>query len=311
MAEVSRSNKSMPPTVFRRLLRDAELAQEYLMASPAVVLLAVFLVLPLGMSFWLSLTDQRLVPRPIPTRFIGLQNYERILTDPEFWNALHNIVVFVVMIVPVQCGFALLVAVVINQKLPFRNLFRSLFFLPAITSMVVVSVIWSTLYQYPSGPINTVLGILSFGLVGPQDWLGDPALAMPAIVALSAWQGYGFQMVVYLAGLQNISASLYDAARVDGASPWQQFWHITIPSLRNTHIFVLIITTIQAFKLFTQVNVLTQGGPDGATNTVVQYMVVSGFYEQKIGYASAIGAILFLIVVGIAIVQHHVLKDRK
>lgn len=309
MAELSNSIDTRE-TRFALLRCDAERLQEYLMALPAGVLLTVFLVLPLGMSFWLSLTDQRLVPRPIPTRFIGFQNYERILTDPEFWNALYNIVVFVVMVVPIQCGFALLMAVVINQKLPCRNLFRSLFFLPAITSMVVVSVIWSTLLQYPTGPVNTVLNVLSFGLVGPYDWLGDPATAMPAIVVLSAWQGYGFQMVVYLAGLQNISASLYDAARVDGASPWQQFWHITMPCLRNTHVFVMIITTIQAFKLFTQVNVLTQGGPNGATNTVVQYMVVSGFYEQKIGYASAVAAILFLIVVSIAIAQHYILRDK-
>lgn len=283
---------------------------EWAMIAPAGILMLVFLVLPFGLSFWLALTDQRLVPRPIPTRFVGLQNFERILSDPGFWNALANVTKFVVMVVPLQCGFALAIALILNQKLPFRNLFRSLFFLPYITSMVVVSVIWTTLYQYPTGPLNTLLSVLSFGLVGPIDWLGDPATAMPAIVVLSAWQAFGFQMVVYLAGLQNIPGTLYEAAEIDGASAPQQFWHITMPCLKQTHIFVLIITTIQAFKLYTQISLITKGGPNGATDTVVYYMVTAGFSGQKIGYAAAVSVILFVIVVAISLGQRYFLRDK-
>jgi multiple sugar transport system permease protein len=283
---------------------------EWVMVAPAGLLMLVFLALPFGMAFYLSLTDQRLIPRPIPTKFIGLTNFERILSDPGFWNALSNVTEFVLMVVPVQCGFALAIALVVNQKLPFRNLFRSLFFLPFITSMVVVSVIWSTLFQYPTGPLNQLLSVVSFGLAGPVDWLGNPSTAMPSIVALSAWQAFGFQMVVYLAGLQNISHSLYEAARIDGANAPQRFWHITMPGLRQTHIFVLIITTIQAFKLYTQISLMTHGGPNGATDTVVYYMVSAGFSGQKIGYASAVSVILFVIVVAISLLQRYITRDR-
>lgn len=284
--------------------------QELAMLLPAGILLLVFLILPFGMSIWLSLTNERLVPRPVPTRFVGIENFERLLADPAFWEALWNVTRFTLMVLPVQCGFALLVAVLLNQRLPFRNVFRALFFLPAITSIVVVCVIFSTLYQYPTGPVNAVLGILSFGLAGPVDWLGEPATAMPAIVLLSAWQAYGFQMVVYLAGLQNISDELYEAARIDGAGPLQRFWHVTMPGLRETHIFVLIITTIQAFKLFTQVNVLTQGGPAGTTDTVVHYMITAGFVEQRIGYASAVSLVLFLFVLVVSLAQRALTRQR-
>ena len=214
------------------------------------------------------------------------------------------------LVVPVQCGLALGLAILLNGKLPFRNVFRGLFFLPAITSMVVVCVIWSTLFQYPTGPFNQVLNAITFGLVGPVDWLGNTKTAMPAIVLMSAWQAYGFQMVVYLAGLQQIDPTLYEAARMDGAKAWKRFWHVTMPGLRQTHVFALIITTIQAFKLFTQINILTQGGPRGATDTVVHYMFTAGFVDQKVGVASAVSILLFVFVLLVSIIQRYVVRDR-
>lgn len=307
------SEMALPTTDKRTKLRIAnrEFRQELGMLMPALVLLAIFLVVPFLLSFWFSLTNERLVPRPVPASFIGLQNFQRVLSDPSFWNSLWNVIRFTLMVLPIQCGFALLTAVLINQKLPFRNLFRSLLFLPAISSMVIVCVIWSTLYQYPTGPLNSLLQGLTFGLAGPVDWLGDSAWSMPALVLLSAWQAYGFQMIVYLAGLQNISPELYDAAKIDGANAWQRFWHITMPGLKQTHVFVILITTIQAFKLFTQVNILTQGGPDGRTDTVVHYMIHSGFVEQKVGYASAVSIILFVIVLAVSLVQRRLMRDAS
>lgn len=307
------SEMALPTTDKRTKLRIAnrEFRQELGMLLPALVLLAIFLVVPFLLSFWFSLTNERLVPRPVPASFIGLQNFQRVLSDPSFWNSLWNVIRFTLMVLPIQCGFALLTAVLINQKLPFRNLFRSLLFLPAISSMVIVCVIWSTLYQYPTGPLNGLLQGLTFGLAGPVDWLGDSAWSMPALVLLSAWQAYGFQMIVYLAGLQNISSELYDAAKIDGASAWQRFWHITMPGLKQTHVFVILITTIQAFKLFTQVNILTQGGPDGRTDTVVHYMIHAGFVEQKVGYASAVSIILFVIVLAVSLVQRRLMRDAS
>ena len=264
---------------------------------------------PFILSFPMSLTNRRLIPRPV--KFVGFDNYVTVLTDPVFWRALLNVSYFALLVVPLQCGFALAMALLIKQKLPGRNFFRGALFLPAITSMAVVCVIWGTLFQFPTGPLNQILGILTFGLAGPIDWLGNPASAMPAIVLLSAWQAYGFQMVVYLAGLQSIPGDLYEAARLDGASTWERFRFVTWPGLRQTNIFVLIITTIQAFKLFTQVNILTQGGPRNATETVVQYMYQVGFVGQKLGLASAVAIILFFIVLAISLVQRVVLRDPK
>ena len=281
------------------------------MLVPALALVGLFLILPFALSCWIALTNERLIPRPVPVKFVGFDNFVRILSDPAFWNALLNVTEFTVLVVPVQCGLALALAILLNGKLPFRNLFRGLFFLPAITSMVVVCVIWSTLFQYPTGPFNQILHGLTFGLVGPVDWLGNTTTALPAIVLLSAWQAYGFQMVVYLAGLQQIDPTLYEAARMDGAGSWQRFWHVTMPGLRQTHVFALIITTIQAFKLFTQVNILTQGGPRGATDTVVHYMFTAGFVDQKVGVASAVSIILFCFVLVVSLVQRYAVRERR
>jgi multiple sugar transport system permease protein len=291
-------------------MRRRESAEEIAMLAPALLLMLAFLVVPFVMSAWLSLTNERLIPRPTPARFVGLQNFERLIEDETFWQALWNVARFTLMVLPLQCGLALGLALLLNQRLPFRGLFRSLFFLPSVVSIVVACVIWATLFQYPSGPFNTVLSVLSFGLVPAQDWLGDPATAMPAIVVLSAWHSFGFQMLVYLAGLQTIREDLHEAARIDGANAWQRFWNVTMPGLRQTHVFVLIVTTIQAFKLFTQVSILTGGGPLGSTNTVVTYMVAAGFTEQRIGYASAVALVLFVIVLAISLVQRRLTRER-
>ena len=282
--------------------------QQIGMLAPAVILICLFLIVPFGLSIWTSMTNQPLIPRPMPVRFIGLNNFIRVLTDPVFWNALWNVARFTLLVLPVQCGFAFAAALLLHQNLPFRNLLRGAFFIPAITSMVVVCVIWSTLFQFPTGPLNQILSWVSGGRIAPIDWLGDPEWSMFSLVLLSAWQAYGFQMVVYLAGLQNIPDELYDAARIDGAGAFKRFWHVTMPGLRPTHVFVLLITTIQAFKLYTQVAVLTHGGPNGSTETVVHYMVNAGFAEQKVGYASAVSLVLFVIVVVIALIQRSLMR---
>lgn len=282
--------------------------QEIGMLAPAVLLMTAFLITPFLLSFWTAMTNQPLVPRPTPVRFVGFSNFLRILSDDLFWTSLWNVTRFTIWILPVQCGLAFVTALILNQKIPFRNVFRGMFFLPAITSMVVVCVIWGTLFQYPTGPLNQIVVTLSAGHIQPIDWLGDPNWAMFSIVLLSAWQAYGFQMIIYLAGMQGIPDELYDAARIDGAGPWGRFWHVTMPGLRPTHVFVLVITTIQAFKLYTQVAILTQGGPKSSTETVVHYMVRAGFEEQKLGYASAVSVILFLIVLVIALIQRRLMR---
>jgi multiple sugar transport system permease protein len=281
------------------------------MLGPALILLGIFLVVPFLLAIWLSFTDQRLVPNPnLPTRFIGFRNYLRVFADGAFWQAFGNILLFMVVIVPLQSAIALGVAILVNSKLPFRNVFRGVFFLPAVLTMVVVSVAWASLFQI-DGVFNRLLQTLSFSALGPVDWLRNEATALPSIMLLSLWQGFGFQMVIYLAGLQSINPELYEAARVEGASKWGEFWNVTMPSLKNTHIFVVVTTTILASKLFAQVELLTQGGPQGATNTVVRYIYQSGFREGRVGFAAAVSVVFFLFVLAISILQRVLVKEDQ
>jgi len=272
---------------------------EAAMLAPALVLLITFLIVPFAMSVGLAFTNTPLLPGPIAPKAVGLRNFERIFTSVEFWHALWNVVLFAVMVIPLQCGFALFSAIVLNGQKRAKRLFQAFFFLPYITPMVVVCVVWSTMYQYPSGILNAVFSVLTFGLFQPVEWLQNPMTALPAITMLSAWQAYGFQMVIYMAGLQNISPDLYEAAAIDGAAGWKRFWKVTWPSLYETNVFILIITTIQALQLFTQVNILTQGGPRDATNTLVHYIYRSGFVIQNVGFASAGSLVLFLLIVSV------------
>ena len=277
---------------------------------PGVLLLLVFLIIPFVMSFVLSFTDQRLGGALTPS-FIGLRNYVRLLEDADFWQALRNTLVFAAVVVPLQSGLALFLATLINKRIPAVNVFRGIYFVPVVIPMVVVCVVWFFLLGYPEGLLNALVQAVTLGGAGPFNWLRDPALALPTIMGISIWQGVGFQMVIYLAGLQGIPAELYEAARTDGANPWQQFWHITMPGLRNTHIFVLVTTTILALRLFTQVEVLTQGGPLGATNTLVRYIVVSGFRRLTTGYAAAATVVFVLIVLVITLLLRRLLREER
>jgi multiple sugar transport system permease protein len=264
-------------------------------AAPALILLLIFLVIPFFIAIYYSLTNARLVSGPLHTNFVGLVNYIQMLGDESLHQALLNNSVFGIVMVPVQTCLALLLAVLVNQKMRGMAVFRTIYFSPIVTPLVIVAVVWSFLYNPGQGLINEFINAVSFGHLGPYNWLSNPELALPAIMLLSIWQGVGFQLVVYLAGMQGIPESLYEAARVDGAGRWRQFWHITLPQLRNTIIFVLIATTILSFKLYTQVEVMTQGGPENATATVVWYIVHQSIHNVRVGYASAVAVVFFLI----------------
>lgn len=281
------------------------------MLSPAMFMIGIFIMMPFVMSVILSFTDQRLVPNPnVPTSFVGWRNYLRLAEDGEFLNAFFRTATFTILVVPLQCAMGLGAALLINAKLPMRNLFRGIYFLPTVISMVVVAVIWSSLYQR-EGFFNFALTSLTFGAAQPVDWLQNPYTAMPAIVLLSAWQGFPFQMVVYLAGLQGISQELYEAARIEGANRRQEFFYVTLPSLRNTHILVAITTTIFAFKLFTQVQLLTQGGPSGVTDTLVRVMYMQGFRQGKVGIGAAAAVVFFLLVLVISLIQRRLVREER
>jgi len=277
-----------------------------------LLFLFIFLITPFIVAFVISFTDQRLITNPnLPTQFIALRNFLRLFNSSSFHQALWNNILFVLVVVPLQTFLALLLAVLVNQKLRFINLFRTIYFSPVVTTMVVVSIVWYLLYNPGEGLINQFISFISFGKLGPYNWLNDTSMVLPAIMILSIWQGVGFQMVIYLAGLQTIPHELYEAGRVDGANPWQQFWYITIPQLRNTTIFVIISTTILAFKLFTQVWVMTKGGPQGASKTIIVLLYQEGFTMLRVGYASAIGVLFFLIVLSVSIFQRIYLKEER
>lgn len=292
----------------------SEVMTAWLFSAPAIILLTVFLLIPFLMAIGLAFTDQRLVPNPnLPTQFVGLRNFSRMLQDESFFNAVINNFIFAIIVVPVQTSLALLLAILINQKLKGMNVFRTIFFSPTVVIMVVVAVIWTFLYNPTAGLINEFIGFISFGYLGPYDWLNNPNLALPSIMLLSIWQGVGFQMVVYLAGLQEIPDYLYEAAQIDGASKLQQFFYVTLPQLRNTTIFVALTTTILSFRLFTQVWVMQgpSGSPQESTLTMMVYTVNQGFQQGKIGYASAITVAFFVIVLSVSFIQRIFLKEER
>jgi len=227
--------------------------------------------------------------------------------DTQFLRAVANTFWFVLLVVPLQTMLALLMALAVNRAYPGRTLLRTVFFAPVVTSMVVVSVVWGLLLHTDEGLINRALVAL-FGAGAPQpDWLGDARLAMPSIAMMSAWQGAGFQMLVFLAGLQSIPKELYEAAQVEGATRWQQFVHVTLPGLRRTFVFVLLATTIAAFGLFTQVDVLTKGGPLDATTTIMHRAVQVGVRDQDVAYGSAMALVFFVLVLVLSLAQKRLL----
>lgn len=242
---------------------------------------------------------------------VGSQHYVVLAHDPTFLHSILNNIFFALVVIPLQTGLGLLLALLVNQKLKGRNFFRTVYFSPVVTSLVVISIVWTFLYDKNVGIVNQMLKTVSFGAVGPVDWLGNPSTAMLAIIVMSVWQGVGLQMILFLAGLQDIPAQLYEAASIDGANGLQQFVNVTVPGLRNVTVFILISITIAAFQLFSQVYVMTQGGPLGATSTVMFDIVQQGFVEQNIGYASAMSVIFFLFIIAIALVQRYATREQK
>ncbi|CAH2407237.1 carbohydrate ABC transporter permease [Mesorhizobium escarrei] len=233
-----------------------------------------------------------------------------IASDVVFMKALVNTFLFVLVVAPVQGSLALMLALLINHKLRGINLFRTIYFMPVVVSIVVVSLLWRFIYDGQNGLLNSILQALTFGLFQPVDWLGNPSTALPAVMAMSIWQAVGFHMVIWLAGLQTISPTLYEAAAVEGASRWQTFRYVTWPGLRNTAVLVLVVITMQGFALFAQIDVMTNGGPLDSTQTLVFQAVERGYGKQDISGGSTISVILFAIVLAISLIQRWLTRER-
>jgi len=293
-------------TARRRRSRDALTAAG--MVSPAVFLLLIFFVIPVILAFTLAFTNARLIS-PRPSHFVGLRNFRILFEDPIFWKSLRNTFYFAVVVVPVQAGLALVLALLVNAKVRGVNFFRTVYFIPVVTSMVVISILWIFLYQR-DGLINHIIRFVSAGTIHGPDWLNNPHTAMPAIIAMSIWQAVGFHMIIWLSGLQTIPAELYEAADIDGSTTWDRFRYVTWPGLRATRTFILITITIAALGLFTQINVMTQGGPLDSTSTVVFQAVRTGYQQQQTSYASAISLVFFAIVLLISLGQRFLTREK-
>ncbi|HLQ17573.1 MAG TPA: sugar ABC transporter permease [Tabrizicola sp.] len=344
----------------------------WLMAGPAVLLIAGFVILPFFLAFYFSFTNQRLVS-PNATEFVGMANYRQLLgiatvtlepvrddsgaivmkdgapeypslraltrnnpdrpdlagmrewfsfssggdsrtyvlaRDVVFMKAIVNTFIFVLIVAPVQAGLALGLALLINQRLRGINVFRTIYFMPVVVSIVVVSLLWRFIYDGQDGLLNNLLHGLTLGAFEPVDWLGNPSTALGSIIAMSIWQAVGFHMVIWLSGLQTISPTLYEAAAIEGASKWQVFRYITWPGLRNTAVLILIVITMQAFGLFAQIDVMTNGGPLDSTQTIVFQAIERGYGKQDISGGSAISVILFVIVLSISLIQRWLTREK-
>jgi len=287
--------------------RDERIAG-YVFSLPAVVLLIVFLGVPIIYTVYYSVFQYQ-VMRPNDILFIGLENYKKLISDSDFWVSLKNTFYFTVVVVPVQCILALLLAMLVSKKFKGVSIFRTMYFSPQLTSMVVISVLWTVLYNSNpnTGLINAFLTNLG---MEPINFLTNEKTAMNSIIFMSAWQGAGYQMMIFLAGLQGIPRDQYEAASVDGATPFQQFWSITLPNLKGTIKYVIMITMIQAMKLFTQPYVMTQGGPRNSTKTMVYYIYTQGFQKGNFGYACAVAAVFFVIVVAMSLLMQNLTSEE-
>lgn len=282
-----------------------------LMAGPALAGLVLFILVPFLAALALAFTNLRL-GSPLPLEFVGVRQFRRIFLDPDFRRALYNTLVFALAVVPIQTAVSLAMALLVNRGLRGTVIFRTIFFMPVVFPMSLVAVVWVLIYAPgPEGMMNALLQCLTAGRWEARDFLRDPVLALPSIMLLSIWQGAGFQMVILLAGLQGIPERLYEAAALDGAGPRQRFCHVTLPQLRNPLIFVVLITTILAFRLFDQVQIMTRGGPDNATTTVMYETVQAVFVRQQVARASAMTVVFFALVLAVTWVQRRLLRQER
>jgi multiple sugar transport system permease protein len=279
--------------------------------APALLVIALFFLLPVLAGLALSFTDFDIYALADirNLRFVGLANYAQLLQTPLFWSALGNTLYFVGVGVPLSIAASLGAALLLNSKLArFRPFFRTALFAPVVTTLVAVAIVWRYLLHMRSGLIN--YGLQAIGLPA-IDWLGDPHWAMPAIILFAVWKNFGYNMIIFLAGLQSIPVDLYESARIDGASPGQQLRHITLPALAPIVLLVSILTTAGYFQLFAEPYVMTQGGPMQSTVSVLYFMYEEGFKWWNLGYASAIAFLLFLLMFAVTMMQLYVSRTRE
>ena len=278
----------------------------YLFLIPACVVLGSFVIYPALKAIYLSFTNFNMIRE---ADFVGLANYINLWRDPFFWAALKNTILYMIVVVPVLVIAPIFLAALVNKHIPGIAVIRAAIYLPVITSLVISGLIWKWVYE-EQGILNYVL--LATGVTdNPVAFLTDPANALLSVMAVTIWSGMGYYMVIYLAGLQAIPRHLYEVAEVEGVSAWQQMLYITIPLLRPSIAVVTVMSSIAAMKVFEEVYVMTQGGPMDSTKTLVYYIYESAFTEFEMGYASAIGVVLFLLTLVFSLINLRFLREKS
>ncbi|GAA3578862.1 sugar ABC transporter permease [Nonomuraea rosea] len=291
------------PPPRKRVWRDILIGWSFIL--PNFLGFALFTLVPMVAAFALAFLDWDSYSTP---EWVGLKNFQRMLSDENFHVALRNTLFYAAGHIPLTLVAALGLALVLNRKLRGMAFFRTAAFFPYVTSLVAVAIVWNMLFNPTAGPINQVLEAL--GLDDPPRWVASTDWAMPAVIVTSVWRDMGYYMVLYLAGLQTIPKEYYEAATVDGANAWQRFWSITVPSLRPTTFFVVVMLTIQSFKVLDLIVVMTEGGPGRSTKVLAQLVYEQGIREGRFGYSSAIALVLFLIVLTATLIQFR-LNERR
>lgn len=293
------------PRPLRLGRRWSEALSGYLFLAPYLVVFLLFMVYPVLHGLWISFQEYSVIDGV--SRWVGLENYIRMIRDPVFWKSLWNTLYFTLLSTPPLVVLGLALAIAIDRQFKLRSLFRVVFFAPYVLSVSVVGILWLWLLMPDYGLIDRVLTGLGFNT---PNWLFDPRWAMPAVVLTTVWWTVGFNMIIFLAGLQDIPQSLYEAADVDGAGPWQKFWHITVPGLRRVTLFVVVRQVIASFQIFGQVFIMTGGGPYGSTRVLIQYVYEKAFRDYDMGYASSMAYTLFLIILVCTVLQFKLSREQ-
>jgi putative chitobiose transport system permease protein len=278
----------------------------FLFLIPGVIILGAFIFYPMLNAIWLSFTNYNIVT---DAEFIGLENYKGLFSDALFWKVLGQTLLYLVIVVPALVILPIFLAILVNQQVKGIGFFRSAYYVPVVTSMVVVGIAWKWVYA-DKGILNYILE--SLGLISePVNWLTSTTTSIFAVMVVTIWKGLGYYMVIYLAGLQSISDDLYEAADIDGASKWKQIWHITIPLLMPSIMIVTIMSSISAMKVFEEIYVMTGGGPLNSSKTLVFYIYEEAFDKLQMGYASAAGVVLFIITLIFSVINIKFMSKKE
>lgn len=277
----------------------------YLFFLPFLIAFIAFRVIPFAQSIWLTVHQWDILGKP---EFVGMANFTQAFTTPRFWDSLWHTLYFTLLTVPPLVVFGFLLAILVHANILFKGFFRSAFYIPYVLSISVVCLTWGLLYNSSYGVLNSFVTGMGFR---PIKWLGDPNWAMPSIAITTVWWTLGFNFLIYLAGLQQISPNYYEACDIDGANSWQKLRHITIPLLKRSHVLVLVLQVIASLQIFGQVYIMTGGGPGGKTRVLIQYVYEQGFRYFKMGYAQTIAFIFFLIMIGVSYLQIRLMMTKE